>query len=96
MNKIIYNYLEICMVEENRSQEFRLKDIDKVRNYLIEGINENDFISKNQNFNKLSINYFGYSIILVSPTFSLILIFAFVSLVGILLGIVSSAVGLKK
>ena len=44
MNKIIYNYLEICMVEENRSQEFRLKGINKVRNYLIEGINENDFI----------------------------------------------------
>ena len=94
MNKIIYNYLEICMVEENRSQEF--KGIDKVRNYLIEGINENDFISKNQKFNKLSINYFGYPIILVSPTFSLILISAFVSLVGIPIGIVSSAVGLKK
>ena len=29
------------MAEENRSQEFRLKNIDETRNYLIEEINQN-------------------------------------------------------
>ena len=30
------------MVEENISQEFRLKNIDETRNYLIEEINRKD------------------------------------------------------
>ena len=29
------------MAEENRSQEFRLKNIDETRNYLTEEINQN-------------------------------------------------------
>ena len=57
--------------------------MDKVRNCLIEGINQNDFISKKQKANKLSINYFGYSIILVFSTFSFVLISSFDSVVGI-------------
>ena len=32
--------------EENISQEFRLKNIDETRNYLIEEINRNELISK--------------------------------------------------
>ena len=34
------------MAEENISQEFRLKNIDETRNYLIEEINRNELISK--------------------------------------------------
>ena len=34
------------MSEENRSQEFRLKNVDKTRNYLIEEINLNELMSK--------------------------------------------------
>ena len=34
------------MVEENISQEFRLKNIDEAKNYLIEEINRNELISK--------------------------------------------------
>ena len=30
------------MVEENISQEFRLKNIDEIRNYFIEEINQNE------------------------------------------------------
>ena len=30
------------MTEENKSQEFRLRNIDKARNYFIEEINQND------------------------------------------------------
>ena len=36
----IYNYFK-NMIEENISQEFRLKNIDETRNYLIEEINRN-------------------------------------------------------
>ena len=32
--------------EENISQEFRLKNIDETRNYLIEEINQNELMSK--------------------------------------------------
>ena len=34
------------MAEENVSQEFRLKNIDEPRNYLIEEINWNELMSK--------------------------------------------------
>ena len=34
------------MTEESISQEFRLKNIDETRNYLIEEINRNELVSK--------------------------------------------------
>ena len=34
------------MAKENISQEFRLKNIDETRNYLIEEINRNELMSK--------------------------------------------------
>ena len=34
------------MGEENICQEFRLKNIDETKNYLIEEINRNEFMSK--------------------------------------------------
>ena len=34
------------MAEENISQEFRSKEIDKTRNYFIEEIKQNELISK--------------------------------------------------
>ena len=34
------------MSEENINQEFRLKNIDERRNYLIEEINQNEVMSK--------------------------------------------------
>ena len=34
------------MVQENISQEFRLKNINGTRNYLIEEINRNELMSK--------------------------------------------------
>ena len=36
----------MIMFEENVSQEFRLENIDETRNYLIEEINQNEFMSK--------------------------------------------------
>ena len=38
------------MSEENISQEFRLKNIGEARNYLIEEINRNKLISKENLF----------------------------------------------
>ena len=35
------------MVEENIGQEFKLKNIDKTRNYFLEKIQQNDLISRN-------------------------------------------------
>ena len=32
--------------KENMNQEFRLKEIDEIRNYLIEEINQNELMSK--------------------------------------------------
>ena len=34
------------MVEETISEEFRLKNIDETRDYFIEEINQNEFMSK--------------------------------------------------
>ena len=34
------------MLEENMNQQFRLKNIDEVRNNLMEEINQNEFIKK--------------------------------------------------
>ena len=35
------------MPEENMTQEFRLKNIDETRNYFIEEINQNEWMTKN-------------------------------------------------
>ena len=40
------NQLNVIMSEENRSQEFRLKYVDKIRGYLIEEIDRNGLVSK--------------------------------------------------
>ena len=54
------------MVEENMGQQFRLKDIDERRNYLIEEINQNDLMSKNNKKVCTALNYIEQSLILVS------------------------------
>ena len=38
------------MPDENMSQEFRLKKIDEIRNYLIEEINQNELIRSIKKF----------------------------------------------
>ena len=40
------NILPKDMVEVNIGQKFRLKEIDKIRNYFIEEIKQNELISK--------------------------------------------------
>ena len=43
----IYNYFK-NMVEENLSQEFRLKNIDKTRSYFLEEGEQNELMCRKQ------------------------------------------------
>ena len=83
------------MPEENISQEFRLKNIDETRNYLIEEINQNELVSKSHKKVYIVLNYIGHLLILISTVNECVSISAFASLVGIPIGITSSAIGLN-
>ena len=83
------------MAEENISQEFRLKNIDETRNYLIEEINRNELMSKKHKKVCTTLNYIEHFLILASAIAGCISISAFVSLLGIPIGITNSAIGLK-
>ena len=83
------------MSEENISQEFRLKIIDEIWHYLIEEIDQNELMSKKHK--KVCIESFElyWALILISTISRCVSISAFASLVGIPIGIMSSAIGLK-
>ena len=83
------------MVEENISQEIRLKNIDETRNYLIEEINWNELMSKKHKKIFATLNYIEHFHILASTITGCVSISAFASLIGIPIGITSSAIGLK-
>ena len=83
------------MAEENISQEFRLKNIDETRNYLIEEINRNELMSKKHKKVCTTLNYIEHFLILGSTITGCVSISAFASLVGIPIGIASSTIGLK-
>ena len=75
------------MDEWNISQEFRLKNVDETRNYLIEEINQNKLLTKKHK--KVCRTLLG------SRTTGYISISAFASLVGIPIGFTSSEIGWK-
>ena len=81
--------------EENMNQEFRLKNIVEIRNYLIEEINQNESMSKKHNKVCRALNYFECSLIVISIITGCVSISAFASLVRIPIGISSSTIGLK-
>ena len=83
------------MVEENISQEFRLKNVDETRNYFLEAIKQNELMSKKDKKVCTSLNYIENFLLLASTINGCISIFAFTSLVGIPIEITSSAIGLK-
>ena len=83
------------MAEENIIQEFILKNIDETRNYLIEEINLNRLMSKKQKKVYTTLNYIEQFLIVGSTITGCISISIFDSLVGILIGITSSAIELK-
>ena len=83
------------MVEENISQEFRLKNIDETRNYFLDKIKQNELMSKKHKKVCTTQSYIEHFLILVSTITGCISNSAFASLIGIPIGITSSAIGLK-
>ena len=82
------------MPEESMNQERRFRKIEEIENYFIEVINRIELISKKKK-NCRVINYIDYSLIVISTTTGCVSISAFTSLVGIPIGIKSSAIELK-
>ena len=64
MKKSIMRYL--WMVEENISQEFRLKKIDETRNYFLEDIQQNEMMSRKHRMVCATLNYIEHFLILAS------------------------------
>ena len=83
------------MVEKNITQEFRLKNKGKTKNYFIKETNQKELVSKKQKKVCTTSNYIENLLILASAIILCVSITDFVSLVGISIGIVISALGLK-
>ena len=83
------------MREENINQKFKLKKIDEIRNYLIEEINRHELMSKKHKKVCRVLNYTDHLLIAISTIIGCVSISAFASLVGIPIGITSSAIGLN-
>ena len=83
------------MSEENICQEFRLKNIYETKKYLVEEINQNELTSKKYKKVYRVLNYIEHLLILISMVTGCVSMSAFASLVGIPIGITSSAIGLK-
>ena len=81
------------MVEENISQEFRLKNKDEAKNYILEEINQNYLMRKNHKKVSTALNYIEHLLILAPAVTGCVSISVFASLIGI--NVVSSAAGLK-
>ena len=85
----------IIMPEENINQEFRLKKVDEIRNYLIEDKNQNKIMSNKHKKAWGDFNYIDHLLIAISTITVCVNIFALASLIGTPIGIASYAVGLK-
>ena len=72
-----------------------MKNIRETKNYFIEEINRNEFISKKHKKITAILNYSEHLLILASMVTVCIWISTFASLVGIPIGITRSSVGLK-
>ena len=83
------------MSKENIRQEFRLKTIEETKSYFIKKIDQNGLMSKKLTKVCTTLNYIGHFFILASAVTRCASIFAFTSLVDILIGITSSVIGLK-
>ena len=83
------------MSEENITQEFRLKNIDEKRNYLIQELIQNELMSKKHKNVYRVLNYIENLLILISTVNGCVFISVFASLVGIFIEITSSLIGFK-
>ena len=83
------------MCKENVSQEIRLKNLDETRNYSIEETNQYELVSKKHKIFCATLDYIEPSLIFAVTITGYVSISAFSSLVGIPVGITSSAIELK-
>ena len=75
------------------SQEFRLKNIDETRNVFLEEIEKNELMSRKHKKVCTTLNYIEHFLILASTITECVSISAFASLLGIVIGNTSSAIG---
>ena len=83
------------MVEENISQELRLKNIDETRSYFLEEIKQNEVISRKYKKVSTTLSYIEHFLILASAVTGSISISVLFLMLGIPIGITNSATGLK-
>ena len=83
------------MVEENISQEIRLKNLPKTRNYFLEEIEQNELMSRKHKKICSILSYIEHFLILASTITGYVSISSFPSLIDIPIGITSSRIGLK-
>ena len=83
------------MAEGNTGQEFRLKNIEEIKNYLIKEIDQKELMSIKQKENCATLNYIKDFLVIFSAMTRCISIADFASLLGIPIGITSSEIGLK-
>ena len=81
------------MDEKNISQEFRLENTDEIKNYFIEEINKYELMSEKHKEVSTTLNCIEHFLILISVITGCVSVTAFASLVGIPIGITSTAVG---
>ena len=77
------------------NKEIRLKKIDETRNDLTEEINRSGLQSKNLKKVCRVLNYIDHLFIVISTITACFSIFAFPSLIGVLIGMADSTIGLK-
>ena len=83
------------MVEENISQELRLRKIEETRNYSLEEIKQNELMSRQHKMVCTTLNYIGHLLLLASSITGYISVSALASLLVIPIGITNSALGIK-
>ena len=83
------------MCKENISQKFRLRNMDGTRNCFLEEIEQNELMSTKHKKVCAAPNYIEHFLILAPTSTICTSIFAFTSLIDIIIGITSSAIGLN-
>ena len=81
------------MDEKNISQEFRLENTEEIKNYFTEEISKYELMSEKHKEVSTTLNCIERFLILISVITGCVSVTAFASLVGIPIGITSTAVG---
>ena len=94
IKRMIKSYISVLR-RNISSLEFRLKNMDETRNYLLEEIKQNDLMSEKHKMTCKYLNYVEHLLILGSTVTGCVSISAFASLVCIPVGFPISAVVIK-